>query len=304
MRVNAPDAAPVAISAAGASAHLVLSPSQLSMVTECEMKWAFDRDRPRDEETGHRIRTIAPGAGLSLGTAVHTLLAPRWRGEDWRALIPEAAVRAIPTWTPEWNLPDVVAKAVRLVERHEAAFPVLPMTVATEWQFKLPHPRDRHLEITGYQDGLVLVGSGDEPPESWHQGLWIRETKTMGRLDRLQWLPYDPQVATYMWAARAQGFDIRGVLYDAIYTKEWVSERDPAESFPRQWLPYNQAAVDGVLIAYERAASRIRSLQYGQEPRVTGPAHQPVRNAGRACLYCDYVGPCHGGTGLMAEEPG
>lgn len=268
---------PASVNPGAGPSHLVLSPSSLATFTECEQRYAYDQALPRGED-GHRVKAVAKGAGLTLGVAVHTLLRVRWQGGDWRAAAAAAAVEASPNWTPAWNYPDVVQKAVRLVSRHEAAFPVLPTLIASEWQFRIPHPRDRALTLTGYQDGLTLVQAED--PE--HAGLWALEVKTMSRWDRTDWLGADPQLWTYLWAARAQGFEVRGMLFEAILTTEWVEERPPEASFRRLWVPYSQGKVDAVLVDYERAAARIRTLD----------SVPPVRNAGRACGWCDHKVPC------------
>lgn len=231
---------------------LVLSASGLSRFHECETRF-LQYAQESDEDRG-----LAKGDGLRRGTAAHTLLRPRWRGKDWRESIPEMALDLNPRWSPKWNLPELARQAVRLAERHEERYPTLPRAIATELQFKLRHPkRGLKLEILGYQDALVLVGPDD--PE--HEGLWVVETKTMSRWDRLDWLSCDPQIGTYMWAAREQGFETRGVLFDALLTTEWATERPVEDSFRRLWLPHNQALVDATLAEYEKAANRIREIR-------------------------------------------
>jgi hypothetical protein len=178
----------------------------------------------------------------------------------------------------------VVREAVRLVERYEQAYPNRHTLVATEFDFTVKHPTDRNLEIHGYQDGIVMVSAQDDPE---HAGLWVVERKSMSRWTRLDWLDDDPQPWTYLWAARAQGLHVRGLMYDAIYTVEWAEERPPEASFRRLWIEWDQKRVDRTLDAYARAAARIRELRAGSIPTLSTGANCQAS-------YCPFIPECRG----------
>lgn len=269
--------------AVGAGPSVVLSPTGLSKFMACEEQWVRYDALPRGED-GHKKDGVAAGEGATRGTAIHTLLAALEAGEDWRALVDEVAVAAAPSWTPEWELPDAVRTAVRLVDRYEKTYTTRHAVVATEFEFRVKHPADRDLEIHGYQDGLVMVSAQDDRE---HAGLWVVERKSMSRWTRLDWLDDDPQPWTYVWAARAQGLNVRGLLYDAIYTQEWVEERPPSASFRRLWLPYDEAKVARTLDCYARAAVRIREIRAGGTHSLsTGPTCQ--------ASFCPFIASCRG----------
>lgn len=268
----------------GAGLFVRLSPSQLTTFMACEEQWVRDQARPRGED-GHRIQKESAGLGATRGTLIHKLLAVADQGGDWIAASVELATEMFPGWDPDWQLPSLVEDAIRLVSRYQATYPVKHQVIGEEWQFALRHPADRQLEITGYQDGLILVSAQDDPE---HAGLWVVERKSMSRWDRLDWLADDPQPATYLWAARAQGFKVRGLMYDAIYTARWKEEREPEASFRRLWLEYDQPQVDRTLDAYARVAARIREIRAGSTP---------VLSIGKTCSssYCAFVQECRDG---------
>lgn len=279
-------------------APVQLSPTGLTRFGECEARWLWHPDEDAPES--------ATGRALSLGTAVHELIRARWKGQDWRARA-EAFAAESHHWEPVFKLPDIIETAIWLAERHEAVYPKLPMLVASEFEFDLSPDHDRDLHIRGYQDGLTLVDQAwinqygpDE--EDIKPGIYIIETKTMGKWDRLDWLNIDPQLGSYEWAARKQGFEVVGVLYDAILTQVWKTEEGevyktgarkgqpknyhpPTDSFKRLWLPINEPLVAATLDQYDQVAKRARYLFEHPD--------EAVKSAGRNCVYCPAYESCH-----------
>lgn len=79
--------------------------------------------------------------------------------------------------------------------------------IAHEIEYKFLFEID-DFDVIGYFDGIVERSNGT---------LWLLEHKFTKQV-RIKHLEIDPQVSLYMLAARAEGFDIRGVLYNVVRT--------------------------------------------------------------------------------------
>lgn len=252
----------------------VFSPTGLDRFNRCERQ--FYLYPGRDRTNGDRDK----GPALQLGTEVHALVQERYAGRPWRDLLPERARLKVPSWDPEFTLPAAVDHAAWLVERHERVYPKLPRLYSTEEYFELQVPNGP--VVQGYIDGLVR-----------HSGkLWVLEIKTMSRWARLDWLQWDRQLGTYLWAARELGFDVAGVLYDAILTTRWKTPEDSpkghpaADSFQRLEIP--AARLGGLEAAtlqdYRNAMYRLEDIQEHPE--------SARRAAGEQCTWCRVRGAC------------
>lgn len=252
----------------------VFSDTGLKRFNGCEKKFMLYPDRNKDDETNDK------GPALILGTEVHTLLQARFRGEDWRALLPERAKLLVPCWDEEWRLPERVDTAKWLLERHEQVYPEIPNVTGVELHFELRIPRGPLVQ--GYIDGLVLVDGK----------LWLLEIKTMGDWKRLEWLQWDRQLGTYLWALGQLGYDVAGVMYEAILTTRWKTPPDAkrghpvTDSFQRLFLPQArlQGLVNETIYDYQQANRRFIELE--ADPSLAR------RNAGEQCKWCRVRDAC------------
>lgn len=260
-----------------------LSATGLTRLSECEVRFLW---RPADDAP-----ELAKGRALDLGTAVHALVEARLRGQDWRAKLLDLAVEAAPRWDPSFNLPEPLDTAEWLMNRHEQVYPTMPQAIATEGQFELWLPdAPVPTKVRGRNDGIVLLTESEA--QGHGAGLYLWETKTMGKWDRLDWLSIDPQLGTYFWAADQQGMvGVRGVVYEAILTTHWKTPPDEpkghpiTDSFRRLILPRNEALVNETLRQYRVAAQRVAEIQ--------ADPSRAVKAAGRNCTYCPAYKDCH-----------
>lgn len=244
-----------------------LSASGLSRLGECETRWLW-RPKPGTPE-------LAKSRALDLGTAVHALVEARLRGQSWRDRLTDLASES-PGWDPRFELPGPLPDAAWLAERHERMYPELPICLATELPFDLGLTgASVPVKVRGRMDALVQIDGQ----------LWLWETKTMGKFDRLDWLGWDPQIATYLWASEQLGFEVRGVVYDAILTYRWKGERPVADSFKRLMLVPPPAFVRATMDNYLRAGERCAEIQ--ANPGLA------IKSAGRNCTYCPALADCH-----------
>lgn len=294
--------------------EVLLSASGLTRIGECEARFLWHPEEGAPE--------FAKSRALDLGTYLHALVEARMRGLDWREQLTVLA-SGIPGWEPGYQLPEPLPTAEWLIERHEQVYPRLPQVVATENQFDLWLPHDVPTKVRGRMDGIVLLTHDDlvsiyEGMKDWAwpnqlaaaeaavvagPGLYVLEVKSMGKFDRLDWLSIDPQLGTYVWAAREMGFvGVKGVLYDAILTTQWKTEEGevyktgprkgqpknyhgPEDSFHRLVMPVSEPLVEATLDLYRRAATRAKEIQ-------DNPS-RAVKSQGRNCGYCPAFKECH-----------
>lgn len=269
-----------------------LSATGLSRLGECEVRWMWhpDEDAPQ----------LAKGRALDLGTLLHAGVEARLRRMPW---MPALEALAPPGWEPGYLLPDPFPTAIWLMERHEQVYPTMPQAIATESQFELWLPdAPVPTKVRGRNDGLVLLDAKAAWPND--PGLYLWETKSMGKWDRLDWLDIDPQLGTYLWAADEQGMvGIQGVVYEAILTTHWKTDEGevyktgpragepkvhhpPADSFRRLVIPRSDALVAETLRQYRVAAARAAEIQADPE--------RAIKSAGRNCVRCPAYSSCHG----------
>lgn len=152
---------------------------------------------------------------------------------------------------------------------------------AVEIPFAVWH-KEAGVWVFGWLDGLVRDLDTDE--------LWITEFKTMGNWSKLNQLPKDKQVSLYIWAARRAGYNVKGVMYDAIRTYKWTGknadQHEPAESFQRLWVERTDEEIQDLLYELDSVISRRGDIKYHIDP--------PIRNVGQACDWCPVMAKCYG----------
>lgn len=246
-----------------------LSYSEAATLAGCEAKWNFSYVGERPES--------AKSAAMARGTEMHNLV------QHW--------------WPTGEILPTEDETAAWLMERyarHYAADQQYQMVelLEVERPFAVPlgEPWDGHL--FGFFDGSARV-QGIVP----HEGLWLYEIKTMGQWERLKQLPVDLQVSLYIYAARASGLPVRGVLFDAIRTQRWSRgpERPTSESFERVWIERTQEELDAA-VEQMYSALALRDGLTGRRPRT------PLKNVGQGCSWCQHRSACFGQEVTLVDE--
>lgn len=274
--------------------------SELSTLAECERKWAF---RYRDGLSSPATKPMVKG------TIVHEALAAWWSGADWAEAFWES-VGAQEVSPAEETIDDSLWLVSRYVRWYAADRPLWKV-VANELELKAKLPRV----------GNVVLGYIDQIMEDVETGeLWLVERKTMSDWQRLSYLSVDPQLTLYAWLVRENGWDVRGILFDAIRTYRWAPtkptqrdlietsninfltkkaatewarlqveihpgvERDLADSF--QWLTQDRTD-DHIRAALEEAIGAVRrrlAIRRGA---------RPLRNLGRNCNNCFFKTECY-----------
>lgn len=179
-----------------------ISFSEANALSQCEERWSLQYRHHEDRQ---------PGDGMLKGTLLHTGADAFWDGEDWETAVAE-----------QWHADDefavadseILDDAQWLLDRYTRYYADMRDDVEVY---------AKELELTAKLPGtkVTLMGHIDHV---WRVGghLYVVERKSYGRRDRLDLLPVDPQISSYVWLARQNGLDVAGVLYDGIYTHRWT----------------------------------------------------------------------------------
>jgi hypothetical protein len=247
-----------------------ISYSEAATLAGCEQKWAFSYVGEREESS--------KSAAMALGTEMHG---------------------AIQSWWPTGEYVVESEKAAWLMARyveHYSADQMYGMTelLEAEKPFAVPLGEPFAGHLFGFFDGLIQV-QGIVP----HEGLWLHEIKTMAQWTRLKQLPVDLQVSLYIWAARQSGFPVRGVMFDAIRTQQWVRgpERPTTESFERVWVQRTDDELDAA-VSQMYSALALRDQLRGDDDG----ARAPLKNIGQNCDWCFHVSKCFGLEVTLLDE--
>jgi PD-(D/E)XK nuclease superfamily len=208
-------------------------------------------------------RSTAREQPLKRGTWVHELLEAYYQGGDWKKKHRENTAKFEMLMDDERNeLGDLPSEALRLMRSylwHYGANADDPFhgweIIGTEMTFDVPWP-DSEDENDIYRcrvDALVR----DE------YGLLIVDHKTHKTLPSLTFRMLDVASPLYIWAARANGYDVRGFLWNYIKTKAPGVPKMVYVGKPGERL--STAAVDTDYLTY---ATAIRSygLDHTAEP--------------------------------------
>lgn len=180
----------------------VTSFTELSLLADCEQKWAFryiDGDRTEQSPAQRK------------GSWLHQLIAAWRQGDETVAM---ARIQA------EWEVnppdPQLEEDTLWLFNRYKAFYGPQhrPRIAATELRLVHPLPYT-DLTVVTYIDEMVHLPSG----------LWAVERKSMRDWRRLNTLDVDPQVSLVLWQLREEGWPVKGLLYDAIRTYRWKPKR-------------------------------------------------------------------------------
>lgn len=197
----------------------VTSYTEMQTLAGCEQRWHYKYVQGIDDPSGPAARK---------GTMLHAGVGAWWNGERLAGMMSALAEEA--------NLDDPVDAEVshdvawlldRYVQHYGQRPPDAWRVESVEQEFEVEFVEG--LRLRGRIDTLVEIDGG----------LWVVETKSYSKKDRIDIVMVDPQMTAYVHAAREMfpNRAIDGVLFDGIYTYRWKRDvRDPAESFERIFL--------------------------------------------------------------------
>jgi len=163
----------------------------------------------------HRLKPKRLGSPLKRGTWVHALLEAHHSGKDWKALHKK--------YTHEFNqlfdeekdyygdMPTEIARVMNSYIWHYEADPWVYRAVEFQLEAELP-------------DGTVYRGKVDALVETQF-GLFLVDHKTHKTLPDLNFRLLDAQSALYLWAAKENGLDVQGFIWNYI---RWKAPSTPA----------------------------------------------------------------------------
>lgn len=304
--------------------------SEFAALGRCETAWGYGYAF-RQEESG-------PRTGLHKGTLLH-VAGDRWlRGLG--ATLPEEWTDDINTGGKpgeERTLrladfdPDVVADVQWLSSRYEQHYGPKPpddweIVSAEEW-------------LTCTWRGITLVGRTDGIFRDGEGKLWLRELKSYGTKGIMSMTDILPQLTVYYILVEANYGPLHGILMDGIYTYHWKPkqrtlteiedelragphtvlskadlrlaakrvqatepgiEREPAESFQREWADRTLDQLDIGVAYLEAAVARRYTLLLSHDVLAA-----TVPNVSSICKSCGFRPQCWSRLtgGAYEEEP-
>jgi hypothetical protein len=216
-----------------------VSYSELNALSQCEFRW--------HENYVRRIEG-PPSLAMRFGTAVHRMV------EFWWDLPADGAHRVLTAWEAakeeQVELPDEGPRA------YDDAEWLFSRYVEHYWPMKEAgwhRPSWCHGELTLAVDVTLPSGATINvrvTPDDFLVDpdglLCLVERKTMSSWQRLELVDVTPQETVQTWAARANGYEIDRVLFDAIKSYRWalqkptqkalIEERENGER-PYPWDP-------------------------------------------------------------------
>lgn len=192
----------------------------------------------------HRLKPKRLGSPLKRGTWIHALLEEYHSGRDWRKV--HAALSA---------------QFANLFDEEKDYYGDMPREIETImlsyiWHYKkdpwIYHETEFQLEAE-LPDGSLYRGKVDALIENDH-GLWIVDHKSHKTLPDHNFRLQDAQSALYIWAARENGMDIQGFIWNYI---RWKAPTVPALVDKGRRL--TKSAVDTDYPTYVRALKRYKA---------------------------------------------
>lgn len=156
-----------------------------------------------------RLKPKMLGKPLKRGTWVHSLLEAKGNGEDWRALHARHSAKFDQMFDEEKDhYGDLPNEILQIVESYDWHYRDDPWEwVANEFTLEAEFP-----------DGTLYRGKVDALIENEH-GLWLVDHKTHRTLPDLSFRLRDSQSALYLWAARENGLNVQGFIWNYIRWK-------------------------------------------------------------------------------------
>lgn len=261
---------------------LYLSASQIGRLTTCENQWVLGKIAP-EKSTEGPVKSVP----LLLGTLMHRLLGAWDTGRPWRDEWNEA-LQDDPFWEEGFEPDEYYQRAWDIMLDWETKNGPRPavLALALELPFDLPVPGVPGVRIRGFMDGLRAVpnvlADGTEDPNRTHDHLRIIEYKTMGRWGRERWVPYDPQLWTYLWALDHL-VPVAGVDFEAVSTYAY-KEPTPEKRFKRIELEWDDDQIARIVGDLQTAGRR--ALELLEDPS------RANKNIGDNCNWCAFQDAC------------
>lgn len=247
--------------------------SQIEAFLRCERKWMY-------RYVGG-WKPVEPSKPLQLGTLMHDLVARWWRGEPVGRLV----TRARSVGPPDMPVPQWRETAAWLIERYDQAYTGQheQITVVEQETFHRVLLPDYSGE--GPRFGIIFV------PDlicthAGFDGFMLFEHKTMGRWERAREdiLEIDPQVSTYLWGLREEGWHMSIGFFDAINTYHYKTKRPPTDSFKRPMVDRSGAQLE----TFAHNTWKICRKMLEARERESFTVH--VKGD---CASCDFFNPCY-----------
>lgn len=251
-----------------------LSYSEMSKLNHCDMQWNLIYNT-EDRES------YPASPQMELGTLMHSMLNTWWGHGTWDQFLDPTDTSYENHETASW-----------LIDRYDTVYRDTKLKML---EVNVPFAvKYNGYWLFGWFDGIVQDENGD---------LWVAEFKTMGNWSKLHQLPKDKQVTLYIYAARRSGYDVKGVMFDALLTQRWKTEEGevyksgpkkgqpkgyhpPADSFDRRWIERTEEDLTDFLFEMDSTLAQRERLFWGDEV--------PIRNVGQGCSYCPVMPQCYG----------
>lgn len=157
----------------------------------------------------HRLKPKRLGSPLKRGTWVHALLEAHGKGEDWRKVHDH--------YTRQFN---------QLFDEEKDYYGDMPTEILRVFKSYLWHYKDDPWEYIDNEfqleaklpDGTIYRGKVDALIRNQF-GLWLVDHKTHKTLPDLNFRLLDAQSALYLWAARENGLEVNGFIWNYIRWK-------------------------------------------------------------------------------------
>lgn len=281
-----------------------VSYSELDAFRQCQFKHHLSYKE--------RWTSPQPARALDIGSLTHAVLEAHYRREVAERTGAAGQTLIDSQLSPEGILADAEARGnehaelVRwiysgYVERwgeREAEWRVMGVETKVEERLRNRAGNKTQFVLKGRIDLLV----------KWNGGWWVVDHKTTSRMPREKSYDLEDQFGIYVWLLRQSGLDVRGVIHNAINTKQLVREQSLEERFKRTLTVRTDAemqtmafeALDHFRQAYapRRATKAGVGALNGASPRrpkgVAGGPEMPPRSPdGDRCTWrCSYLEPC------------
>lgn len=249
--------------------------TELSTMGRCEKQWQYRYVLDHKDEGS---------VAMTKGTLLHAMYAAWWKNgqpESVAGLEPEVI---------EHELDD---------DRKQAVKDMPPIEIDNAFwlfdRFCKVYGGTNHFELVASEveleaevDGLLLQGRADAIVREVATGnLYLGECKSMKDWRRLDILEVDPQVTHYYLLCHQAGYDVKGVMYDALKTYRWKRDEHPPEDSVQRLYIHRTAE------QCEASLSELHAFSDRRDDIVTGK-RIPLRNISHlgSCNFCSFRSEC------------
>jgi len=189
-----------------------ISKNEIRTLLDCEAKWGFKYD---DKLAGDALEPILLPARITEGGHWDRIIKAYNHGEPYNDIL---TMMAMTIEDFELRL-----KLIALLSRYSKKYPPMHSHTVEPYYVSL-YP---HLDVTIQPDDAVYEWPGNEGAAKW-----FVEYKLRGSLTSVEYLQRDLQGMLYVYGARVNGEDIKGVIYD-----ETLNEEPPTINYNKDGRP-------------------------------------------------------------------